>query len=68
MMRTISAAPDLGLAGHAVAVGERALMRAVLEDAIQCLAGEVGPERERAQLAAAAYLRDGIDHSAIDKA
>ena len=54
MMRTISAAPDLGLAGHAVAVGERALMRAVLEDAIQCLAGEVGPERERAQLAAAA--------------
>ena len=34
------------------AAGERALMRAVLEDAIHCLAGEVGPLRERPQLAA----------------
>ncbi len=32
--------------------GERELMRAVLEDAIRCLAGEVGPSRERPQLAA----------------
>jgi hypothetical protein len=31
--------------------GERELMRAVLEDAIYCLAGEVGPSRERPQLA-----------------
>lgn len=31
--------------------GERALMRAVLEDAIQCLAGAIGPVRERSQLA-----------------
>ena len=34
------------------AAGERALMRAVLEDAVHCLAGEVGPARERRQLAA----------------
>ena len=34
--------------------GERALMRAVLEDAIRCLAGEIGPVRERPQLAAEA--------------
>jgi hypothetical protein len=34
--------------------GERELMRAVLEDAIRCLAGEVGPSRERPQLAAEA--------------
>jgi len=33
------------------AAGERALMRAVLEDAIRCLAGEIGPVRERPQLA-----------------
>src|SRR5207247_9553298 len=32
--------------------GERELMRAVLEDAIRCLAGEIGPSRERGQLAA----------------
>jgi len=36
------------------AVGERALMRAVLEDAIQCLAAETGPTRERSRLAAEA--------------
>jgi hypothetical protein len=31
--------------------GERALMRAVLEDAFRCLMGDVGPAGERAQLA-----------------
>jgi len=36
------------------AAGERALMRAVLEDAIRCLSGEIGPVRERPQLAAEA--------------
>jgi len=36
------------------AAGVRALMRAVLEDAIHCMAGEVGPLRERPQLAASA--------------
>ena len=35
-------------------VGERALMRAVLEDAIQCLAAETGPTGERSRLAAEA--------------
>ncbi len=34
------------------AAGERALMRAVLEDAVQCLGGLVGPGRQRRQLAA----------------
>src|SRR5439155_774546 len=36
------------------AAGERALMRAVLEDAVHCLVGEVGPRRQRGQLAAEA--------------
>jgi hypothetical protein len=36
------------------AAGERALMRAVLEDAIRCIAGEIGPVRERPELAAEA--------------
>jgi len=44
--------PTLTQAGPAA--GERALMRAVLEDAIFCLAGEIGPVRERPQLAAEA--------------
>jgi len=44
----------LGEAGPAA--GERALMRAVLEDAIRCLAGEIGPVRERPQLAAEARV------------
>ena len=35
-------------------VGERALMRAVLEDAIQCLAAETGPTGKRSWLAAEA--------------
>jgi hypothetical protein len=34
--------------------GERALMRAVLEDATRCLAGDIGALRERPQLAAEA--------------
>jgi hypothetical protein len=36
------------------AAGERALMRAVLEDAIRCLAGERGPRHQRGALAAGA--------------
>ena len=42
------------------AAGERALMRAVLEDAIRCVAGEIGPVRERPQLAteALAWIAD----------
>ena len=36
------------------AAGERALMRAVLEDAVRCLIGEVGPRQQRAALAAEA--------------
>ena len=38
------------------AEAERALMRAILVDAIRCLAGEVSPLAERAQLAAQARL------------
>ena len=37
-----------------LAAGERALMRAVLEDAIRCLVGELGPRRQRGALAAKA--------------
>jgi hypothetical protein len=33
---------------------ERGLLRAVLEDAVRCLGGEIGPARERPQLAAEA--------------
>src|SRR2546428_8688395 len=36
------------------AAGERALMRAVLEDAIRCLVGELGPRHQRGALAAEA--------------
>src|SRR3989442_1057116 len=36
------------------AAGERALMRAVLEDAIRCLVGELRPRRQRGALAAEA--------------
>lgn len=45
------------------AAGERALMRAVLEDAVRCLAGEIGPRDERPQLAVDArqwFLDDDI--------
>jgi hypothetical protein len=44
--------PVVSEAGRAA--GERALMRAVLEDAIRCLIGEVGPRQQRAALAAEA--------------
>ena len=43
---------DLSAHCNGPACGARDLMRAVLEDAIRCLAGEIGPTRERAQLAA----------------
>src|SRR3989442_15937913 len=36
------------------AAGERALMRAVLEDAMRCLIGEAGPRHQRGALAAEA--------------
>ena len=52
---------DLGQQGEVAvatevgrAAGERALMRAVLEDAIRCLIGEVGPPHQRGALAAEA--------------
>ena len=52
---------DLGQQGEVAvaaevgrAAGERALMRAVLEDAIRCLIGEVGPRHQRGALAAEA--------------
>jgi len=45
----IAVATDVG-----PAAGERALMRAVLEDAIRCLIGEVGPRHQRGALAAEA--------------
>jgi DNA-binding CsgD family transcriptional regulator len=43
-----------GLSQAGPAAGERALLRAVLEDAIRCMAGEIGPVRERPMLAAEA--------------
>jgi len=53
-MRIVSAGIDTTSAEGAPAAGERALMRSVLEDAVQCLGGSVGPARERRQLAAEA--------------
>ncbi len=47
-------AENAGVAEAGPAGGERALMRAVLEDAVRCLVGEVGPRRQRGQLAAEA--------------
>jgi hypothetical protein len=55
MMRELrQAPPDASMHRNGPACGERELMRAVLEDAIRCLAGEIGPTRERPQLAAQA--------------
>jgi hypothetical protein len=55
MIRAIRQQFDAGsLAPEGRAVGERALMRAVLEDAIQCLAAETGPTGKRSRLAAEA--------------
>lgn len=51
-----------GLAGPAA--GERALMRAVLEDALRCVTGDVGPARDRAERAAEARTWVGAsDHT-----
>jgi hypothetical protein len=55
MIRTVSRhfdPPSFPAAGPAV--GERALMRAVLEEAIHCLAAETGPVGTRSRLAAQA--------------
>jgi hypothetical protein len=53
MIPTVSGQVDeLARAEGGPGAGERALMRAVLEDAVRCLAGEIGPVRERPQLAA----------------
>src|SRR2546430_14363838 len=55
MIRGLQEAPsDTSLNRNGPGCGERELMRAVLEDAIHCLAGEIGPSRERPQLAAEA--------------
>ena len=54
MVRLAEQTEKATMAEAGPAAGERALMRAVLEDAIRCLAGEVGPVRERPQLAAEA--------------
>jgi hypothetical protein len=51
MVRLAEQTERVTMAEAGPAAGERALMRAVLEDAIRCLAGEVGPVRERPQLA-----------------
>ena len=53
MIRALQEAPsELSTYRNGPGCGERELMRAVLEDAIHCLAGEIGPSRERGQLAA----------------
>src|SRR5439155_19746923 len=55
MIRGLQEAPsDTSLNRNGPGCGERELMRAVLEDAIHCLAGETGASRERPQLAAEA--------------
>jgi hypothetical protein len=50
-MITVALQTEIMAAEAGPAAGERALMRAVLEDAIRCMGGEVGPGRQRAQLA-----------------
>ena len=64
MIRGLQEAPsETSLHRNGPGCGEREIMRAVLEDAIHCLAGEIGPSRERPQLAADArewfLSRDG---------
>ena len=57
MMRmTPMPVPHEALSQAGPAAGERALLRAVLEDAIRCMAGEIGPVRERPMLAAEARV------------
>jgi hypothetical protein len=50
MMRMAEQSERATMTEAGPAAGERALMRAVLEDAIRCLAGEIGPVRERPNL------------------
>ena len=53
MIRALQEAPsEYAAHDNGPGRGERELMRAVLEDAIRCLVGEIGPSRERPQLAA----------------
>jgi hypothetical protein len=52
MIRLIAGEETTQSALAGPAAGERALMRAVLEDAVRCLAGEIGARDERPQLAA----------------
>jgi DNA-binding CsgD family transcriptional regulator len=54
MMWMAQQVPNESLSQAGPAAGERALLRAVLEDAIRCMAAAVGPVRERAVLAAEA--------------
>ena len=54
MIRPIHQQFDSASPAAGRAVGERALMRAVLEEAIQCLAAETGPTGKRPRLAAEA--------------
>jgi len=51
MIRMAEQSDTVAMTEAGPAAGERALMRAVLEDAIRCLAGEIWPVRERPQLA-----------------
>jgi hypothetical protein len=53
MIRTVEIDPERQSAAG-VAAGERALMRAVLEDAIRSLAGDCGPARTRVERASEA--------------
>jgi len=52
MVRMVQQTENPTITEAGPAAGERALMRAVLEDAIRCLTGEIGPVGERPQLAA----------------
>jgi hypothetical protein len=52
MIRTMTCEETVQSALAGPGAGERALMRAVLEDAVRCLGGEIGPRQERPQLAA----------------
>ena len=54
MIRPIHQQSDSVSPAAGRAVGERALMRAVMEEAIQCLAAETGPTGKRPRLAAEA--------------
>src|SRR5206468_4054491 len=51
MLRMADQSDAVTLTEAGPAAGERGLMRAVMEDAVRCLSGQVGPVRERPQLA-----------------